>query len=393
VKTSIFRRRQDYVQNLWLNGVNTVTTGGSDTATVDDFTLVSGFGSNTGRKFIDPVAGEFKKQLWTQKTGQTRRIGINSSGGIYYNRHKVGWHGDSYGDSINSQYPVPGYDSSVYNNALSDLYENIRGASANLALSLGEARETARTLQVGKSIYELLMTARRARRLFLTNPSLTMSQAWLSYKYGWSPLLSDLHSYLDWRYHLFNDGVPVQGRARRTERPNWTSTQTGPKRSLLIQGKRQFKCEVKCWVGISDTSLYNLNRITSLNPLSIAWELVPLSFVVDWVFDIGGYLQNMESALGAGVSFKRGYTTEIVYSDLNETLIIDDVQPSGFDKIYDTGYLTNSKQDVWKRRVKLNGLPFPRAPEFRPKLGWQRITSAAALLRTILLGKVKGRRV
>lgn len=348
---------------------------------------VEGFGSNPGKKFVDATPGEYKKLHILHPKGH-RKYG-------YY------WPADNfviqeYYDGIvtNSgvavhypyQYMPLSYDSQVYNNALSDLWENVRKTDINLALTIGEGRETARMFPRG-SIYKLLTTARRAKREWLMNPSKKLSEVWLSYKYGWGPCLQDVYNYLKWTYDLPERGIPVRGRSRTVWKENKPVYDYGdPTPHCTLKGEQGRLCEVKIWLDVGNNSLYNTNRITSLNPLSIAWELVPLSFVADWFIDVGGYLQNMEAALGAGLSFKRGYVSEVCWANGSCRYDWDSVTPWGY---YYYNQYTSASYQVWKRRIKLSGFPFPRAPRLNARLGWQRILSTAALLRVILLGKVK----
>lgn len=375
------------VTNL-LTGQQTVTSFAG--ATYDDFTVVSGFGKNPGRIFIDPTPGEYKKQYWDSTHGVSTIVSRNTyTGAVESSTMKRGYHGDEVGGSMHSQYAMF-YDSTTYNNALSDVYDGIRNSSINTAVMLAEFKETKRMLHLEKSVYELLLLARKARRKAKSNPSKLFSEVWLGWKYGWEPTLKETYGMLNWLYRAFDDGQPFRGRASRYEKPSYTYKEPSyPYRETWIDGKRIWRCEVKLWVGLGSSDAYNLSRITSLNPVSIAWELVPLSFVCDWFLDVGGYLQNMEAALASGLTFKKGYVTEIAYSNLTQHHRYPGKPVvSGSSTIIREGYLKNAKFDVWKRRQKLNGFPFPRAPRLEVKLGFQRIVSLVALVRTVILGGI-----
>lgn len=350
--------------------------------------VVTGFDKPVGRRYIDPTAGTYEKQVYQYPQGYEDNISTDFLGGMTGHTRIEGGMSNAYGTRL---FGTPfnswnDYDSSVYNRALSKLYENVKLSESNLALTIGEAKESGKMLQVGKSMADVLTLARRAKSEFLRNPSKSLSKIWLSYKYGWQPLYTDVYNYLNWAYTAFNEGVPVVGRSRRVEKVfDQSGTKSVGSGLSVISGQREYKAEIKCWIGLADTDTYNLSRITSLNPLSIAWELVPLSFVVDWFYDVGGYLQNMEAALGAGVSFKRGYETEVSYINLEDNCYLDLTEP-GFIK---KGYRQSKWVRAKKRRDRLLSLPFPRAPSLNLKLGASRILSAAALIRVILLGKAR----
>jgi hypothetical protein len=53
------------------------------------------------------------------------------------------------------------------------------------------------------------------------------------------------------------------------------------------------------------------------NPLAIAWELVPFSFVLDWLVPVGTWLQSLDATLG--VKFVGGCRTDTFYADCTGT--------------------------------------------------------------------------
>lgn len=130
------------------------------------------------------------------------------------------------------------------------------------------------------------------------------------------------------------------------------------------------------------SSKFDLARWTSLNPASIAWELTPYSFVVDWFLDIGGTLRNFETAVLSQGSFHHGYIDYLMYYDSDQEFVYlgshggavdgDDIIVSG--NLYESDFV----------REVLTSYPYPRLPSFNAKLGWQRLLSAAALLTTAL---------
>jgi hypothetical protein len=90
------------------------------------------------------------------------------------------------------------------------------------------------------------------------------------------------------------------------------------------------------------------------------------------------------------LTFKRGHYTELALVDAVDVW-------SGTEGPVTLGWSTRELtlsdqarvQRIQKRRTRLTDFPWPLAPRIEAKLGWQRITSLAALARTILLGKVR----
>jgi len=356
----------------------------------------TGFGSSGPPPWILPTPGTYSKTSYFRPKGYKNESKKNQYGTPTSVEKSSGVH--SFFTLLGSGSGIPGlaYDAAVRNEALSDFYENLRSSESNLALTLGEGRESMRMLRAVSSLGKIISLARQARRLAVRNPSVLISNVWLSMKYGWLPLYSDVWNYLDWQYRALDDGIPIRGRSQRTYNSRHYGYRTGlvSASKALTASVTKYKCEVKCWVGVQNSDLYNLSRVTSLNPVSIAWELVPFSFVVDWFVDVGGYLQNLEASLGTGLTFKRGYQTQVVHQVANSTasgkwtnLSLNppyNTEISTGEEFYSEGHVKAIKE-----RTSLTSFPRPTIPSVNVRMGVQRIMSAASLLRTILLGRVR----
>jgi len=383
-----------YTTYRWSQAQGYTSTPSTITDAEHDEFSFTGFGSSGKPPYIQPVAGTYTKVQWKKRFGSFQSSNKQYPGAwpVVSTMSKSGYIGDYTLLGTGSGLPPISYDGTVKNEAFSKFYDNLRAAESNIALSLGEARESARMIRAISSLDKIISLARQARRTVKSNPSLLISKVWLGMKYGWLPLYNDVWNYLDWTYRGIDSGIPVIGRRVRTENTHTAKNFAGtnPNTKGIVTGVTKFKCEVKCWVGVQNSDLYNLSRVTSLNPLSIAWELTPFSFVVDWFFDIGSYLSNLEASLGSGLTFKRGYYTEVVYqtaAGTNSGRWTDWYNGSEYETGSDNSIESHVK--VVKRRIVLTGLPRADFPSFKTSLGGQRIMSAAALLRTVLLGRIK----
>lgn len=137
-----------------------------------------------------------------------------------------------------------------------------------------------------------------------------LSRTWLEYSYGWKPLLKDV------------DDV-MKALARHTvERQNVTHTVTAtvgfenPLVSKTFQASGYDMTYVytesrKERLTVSfkkpDSLLNAANNFGILNPLEVAWELIPFSFVVDWFLPVGDALRNLTST--TGLEFQGGSRT------------------------------------------------------------------------------------
>jgi hypothetical protein len=62
--------------------------------------------------------------------------------------------------------------------------------------------------------------------------------------------------------------------------------------------------------------LLQANRLGVINPLAIAWELYPFSFVIDWFVPIGSVLTAATAT--AGLEFVSGHTTRSIQLEYAE---------------------------------------------------------------------------
>lgn len=129
----------------------------------------------------------------------------------------------------------------------------------------------------------------------------------------------------------------------------------------------------------------SLSRLTSLNPASIAWELLPFSFVVDWFYDVGGYLRAIETSLTSLGQFN-GYQT--VSSRHTVLEVVTYFGPDVQGNIW-SGGTTNKLYRQSKNRSRITSVPLPRPPHFTADLGAKRLVNAAALLSQFLGSKRK----
>ncbi|UUW21225.1 MAG: maturation protein [Sanya fiers-like virus 8] len=267
------------------------------------------------------------------------------------------------------------FSSIAYNKALDELYENLRG-SLDLSIDLLEHESTRRMVtplvKVCHGFVSFVNEVRRIRR----NPKRAVddvSNLWLQYTYGVSPLMSSAYSFVD-AFRSSQRGL-VTVRGFGSEKSSRTVTSgTGIQRMVSAIRDTQ-RCEFRMELDIDSDALSNLANLSSLNPASIVWELVPYSFVVDWVVDIGGYLRSVESALIYRRNFRRGYVTETSRRMVNSSW--DNKVNTGTNLLTQTGY--GSCKGSKKRRQILSGPPMPHLPRPKVDLGWRRLLSAAAL--------------
>lgn len=136
------------------------------------------------------------------------------------------------------------------------------------------------------------------------------SARWLEAQYGWLPLMSDIYGvYEDVRKGFFREPrLSAKGRAADQ------GGQTVVLNQQLYYGKSAFKYTHSCFVRLDyvlDSARLQLAVQKGLtNPLEVAWELVPGSFIWDWFNPVGEFLSTLDADFG--VLFKAGTYTMYV---------------------------------------------------------------------------------
>lgn len=315
---------------------------------------------------------------------------------------------------------------SAYNQALSKLTEKVRG-SLDLATSLAESGQTVKMLNLVKRLTDTLRDMKKSwkreildqlrawkskrsverglrrwqKGLALRHPSTyrprrtpkglgrriaqsssAAANGWLEYTYGVKPLINDIHDVAENIVGMARncDAVKVVGSAVINDRATLSA---GTFLGIPITGERvTYEGFVQVMFKVRLRPAYDVDLAvwSSLNPVSVAWELMPYSFVIDWVFDVGSYLRNLETALLSDNRFLDGSVS--VLTKYSTTVMLQKRYQTGTD-VYDIAAQAVGERCNFGRTV-LNSYPRPYIPSFRVDLGASRLLSAAALLRQLL---------
>jgi len=265
---------------------------------------------------------------------------------------------------------------SLYNSALSNLLDQLRSGGVGSGLDL--AIDVAEAGQVKKMLGDVGHLSQYIRGIGLGR----WSKKWLEYQYGWRPLVNSIFGSFDALMHRRLYSLQrVVGKSRRFvyDEKNFSDTfSPGSRQRVATVGRYRYKIVAE--YDISNTWRQQLSGYTSLNPVGIAWELLPYSFVVDWFYDIGGYLRNMEGALLFGTGFKTGYSV-YGYKVDQQGILTGSGTSIGTTIIWNADALS---RQTYKIRTPIGVFPFPRIPRFQSDLGWQRLISGASLLANFL---------
>lgn len=261
--------------------------------------------------------------------------------------------------------------------AYSNFLSEVRDEKTNLAVDLAEGKQTY------KMVASAMDTIVGYARKIPVGPISVMSNAWLAYKYGWLPAYSSLYEVCKFTK---NNLLQRQIKATKTKRTSHAGRSYANSGHIIVtdHGFTTQRIRYGARLVLRNNTMYDIQRLTSLNPLGIAWELVPFSFVFDWFYDIGGFLADSETALSMGQDLKYGFKT---YSVKTELTHMWKAQTYGFQMPPNGGsqahrFINASAFSRFKSydRQPISSWSLPYAPSAQVNLGSDQIISGLALL-------------
>lgn len=317
----------------------------------------------------------------------------------------------------------------AYNLAVYDMQGKIANRASSL-VSIIEAKKTMGMLtQTSGIIYRAMKAVRKgqfkkaATELGLkaipkkTSRRKQLADNWLAYRYGWLPLYLDMYSHATAIYDSAHKPMHFRVSGDGEEEISLTGLETtvGAKyfaNSVQLNGifagqgskytytvphvvKRKYladtkKIKVGCIFEITDASAFTAANFGVDNPLNVAWEVVPLSFVVDWFYNIGDWLTQLTAY--RGLSFRDGFVKVESKTFIRDRLSNDITDPGNQNRL---SYLAIGEQIFCyhrENRTRLTSLPYAQIVASNPlqvfsdMIGLKRFGDSVSLLS----GQVKG---
>jgi hypothetical protein len=125
-----------------------------------------------------------------------------------------------------------------------------------------------------------------------------ISGTWLALTYGWLPLMQDIEEGMNWIESKTSEPRSLKLRCRKSHEEVVDDAVAGGNYNFFVLKRIWKEYRISYVEAISTPRSLGL-----LNPLSVAWELVPFSFVVDWFIPIGTYLDNIGFLNGLDVDY------------------------------------------------------------------------------------------
>jgi len=215
----------------------------------------------------------------------------------------------------------PDLEQSVRNRAFQRMSKQFSSVRVNVAQFFGERRQTAemfastanRIASAARALKRADLktfskslglsgtetrSAKQAWRAVENTPSWKrIPNYWLEYVYGWKPLLSDVHAAAELLAEKVV-GQPVCGNTKVSASLSRRVESLSPRSGfghITVDNRATYTTSVRSRAYYKqDSEAQSVLAQTGIsNPLLLAWELLPYSFVVDWFYPVGNYLESL----------------------------------------------------------------------------------------------------
>jgi len=275
---------------------------------------------------------------------------------------------------------LPDFPHSEWNAAGQAAISAIGETSVNLANNAGEIRQTAGMLRerAMKLVHFLRALAlgqyRRAALLIGLNRmpssarSKTLANLWLEYSFGWKPLITDILG----AHEAVLKALEKKSRGEQTFSSIYKVPYSFPWSTVYdYAGSVNQSILTQISYKYVNDGLFGKNTLGLTNPLSLAWELMPYSFVVDWLVNVSSFLQNL--TVPHALAFGAGFQTAI--SEGNYT-----VTEVGFAPTYSGSRPSWTVQNFAMERRILGDFPVPHSPIIKLDYNFTKMIHTLALL-------------
>lgn len=203
-----------------------------------------------------------------------------------------------------------------------------------------------------------------------------VSDGWLAFTYAFKPLASDVATSV----RLLEEGLYLSpykwvrtSRSRELRASSVYRTESTRKHKTLV-GQVRYGGGIQ--YRVDQPVVATLSALGLTDPLTVAWELVPFSFVVDWFVPVNEYLAQVGPP--KGISFVKGYTTVKGIGTCNWSHWARSFpDPPGW-------HITCRTEELYKNRRALSTFPVPGVVLPELSLSKSQLASGMALLQQAL---------
>jgi len=277
--------------------------------------------------------------------------------------------------------------------AISKFYADVSDIKFNFAVFAVELAQTrdmvaSRAWQIGRS-YKLLRQGKikQAIAQFTTLKQnkipikgdkplkgKDLANAWLELRYGWTPLMYEIQGAIELLEEKILGGKLAYSYSKSTKT---SYTDNSIVRSSGIDFAHNATIDdhvtISCLIKPVCPTRIILGQLGFDNPALIAYELMPYSFVVDWFYNIGDYLQSQTALAGLSVDYFSITKTRYIQDEITLTQ-----NPGSYPGSEPSTPGKHTYYSKHKRRTL--SIPLPPMPTLGVNMDWKRLLDSLAML-------------
>lgn len=317
-----------------------------------------------------------------------RVVRTHVSSGAYLKQDASAYHRNAWPTSS-----LPSFTANDQIKLVGKLRGQMRGSDFNLAVFLGEGHQTVNMIThtalrlATAGLYARKGNFKAAKAALLTGRPRTRERfkdhsanSWLELQYGWLPLLSDMKEGAEQLAHILHYPKTKRYQVRMKLKTEYIP---GNFSFDWVTKSRTVSRQIVAYI-TEPESLLSVSGL--LDPELVAWELLPFSFVADWVIPLGDYLEAR--------AYSRRLTGTFVTTDFTREHYLG---LSG-QKRNDGIVSWTDPNDIELNRVTMSrtvsttlSVPLPQVKPLSKIASWQHMANATALLVQVFKGaSVKG---
>lgn len=249
------------------------------------------------------------------------------------------------------------------------------GAGRSIVTKVSRGKGPKSNFINGREVLTYSVAPPRGPKFLVQESKEAAASNWLALQYGWKPLLGDIHDAAVFIDHQLRRPCSYRVTALRfangARLGAFVNVALGGGRPVWIQHRNVSSTRI-----VAHFTEIDVPRLTGImNPETVAWELVPFSFVVDWFIPIGNYLDNR--ALNQALKGSYVTTRKHVVSSADGKVVTSRTIDSKLN--YKGG---NQSRMVKITRTLSNDIPnhLPNVVPLSKAFSWTRAANAVALM-------------
>lgn len=276
----------------------------------------------------------------------------------------------------------------LFDKALSKLYERVKNQAVNMGQIIAERRQSLNTVRdVVTRVASTLAALKRgnlraAAKTIFPQDSKQLANDHLMMQYGILPLISDLKGvaeHLSRPQKSFRFTESVIKKHIISDMPVDHSTKVGIVCKTKVYRKVEIIVKYQCTLEITFPGTRPLVELGLVNLASLGWEVLPYSFVVDWLIPIGDYLNSLDAF--SGLRVVSVHKSCLIREENNIVREIGGKDNSNY--TWDSATSNINCKRVSFTRTVMSNIPDPPLPSLKDPLSFMHAANAIALIRQL----------